>query len=43
MKEFLKAHLYLGATDAQVSSVADEYPQDPAAVSCFVRPLETTS
>ena len=33
VKTFLKVGLYLGATDAQVNSVADRYPQDPAAVS----------
>ena len=32
LKAFLKAHLYIGATDAQVDSVADKYSQDPAAV-----------
>ncbi|KAF9789744.1 sterol esterase [Thelephora terrestris] len=35
LKAFLKAGLYLGATDAQVNSVADKYPQDPAAGSPF--------
>lgn len=36
VKALLKTYLYRGATDAQVDSVADQYPQDPAAVS-FVR------
>ena len=27
------AHVFLGATDAQVDSVANEYSQDPAAAS----------
>ena len=31
-KAFLKAHLYVGGTDAQIDSVADEYSEDPAAV-----------
>ena len=32
VKALLKAHLYPGATDAQVDSVADQYSEDPAAV-----------
>ncbi|KAF9789755.1 Alpha/Beta hydrolase protein, partial [Thelephora terrestris] len=35
LKAFLKAGLYLGATDAQVNSLADKYSQDPAAGSPF--------
>ena len=31
-KAFLRAHLYVGGTDAQIDSVADEYSEDPAAV-----------
>ena len=38
----MKANLYPGVTDAQVDSVADKYPQDPAAVGCSTCPLETT-
>ena len=37
----MSAHLYPGATDAQVDSVADKYSQDPAAVS-YRKPSETT-
>lgn len=33
VKAFLKAHLYQGATDTQIDSIADKYSQDPAAVS----------
>ena len=36
IKAFLKAHLYQGATDAQVDLVASKYSQDPAAVSYLV-------
>ena len=31
----MKAHLFLGATDAQVDSIADKYSQDPAEVRRF--------
>ena len=37
VKTFMGAHVFLGATDAQVDSVANEYSQDPAAVSCLAR------
>ena len=36
LKNFLKAHLYKGATDDQIDSIADKYPQDPAAVSNYL-------
>ena len=32
VKTFLKTHLYPGATDAQVNSVADKYSEEPAQV-----------
>lgn len=33
VKAFMKAHLFIGASDDQVNSVADQYSQDPAEVS----------
>ena len=33
VKTFIGAHVFLGANDSQVDSVADKYSQDPAAVS----------
>ncbi|KAF9789721.1 Alpha/Beta hydrolase protein [Thelephora terrestris] len=35
VKAFMKAHLFLGATDAQVDLLASKYSQDPAAGSPF--------
>ena len=35
------AHVFLGANDAQVDSVADKYSQDPAAVSFIAQPPKT--
>jgi len=32
VKAFMKAHLFIGATDAQIDSVANKYSQDPAEV-----------
>jgi hypothetical protein len=40
VKAFLKAHLFRGANDAQVDSVADEYSEDPAAVGHLPTLLE---
>ena len=31
----MKAHLYLGATEAQIDSIADQYSEDPAQVRRF--------
>ena len=40
VKAFMGAHVFLGATDAQVDSVANEYSHwDPAAVSSPARSL----
>jgi len=35
LKAFMKTHLYPGATDAQVDSIADKYSEDPAQGSPF--------
>jgi hypothetical protein len=35
VKTFMGAHVFLGASETQVDSVADKYSQDPAAVSPF--------
>jgi len=32
VRTFMKTNLFLGATDAQINSIADKYSQDPAEV-----------
>ena len=41
VKAFMKAHLYPGATDDQVNSIADNYSQDPAEVRHLPSPIHT--
>jgi len=43
VKAYMKEHLYLGITDAQVDSIADKYSEDPAAVERLSEPIHTMS
>jgi len=43
LKAFLKTHLYPGATDAQINSIADKYSEDPSQVRHYSELVRATS